>query len=182
MPHSEFWQEYNQLGEPLKNGGRPVISGNPKDDEDSIIGIVIVIVVKKTEQGLMLLWQERSPHVDNAGKWDLSAGGHVDYGETILQAARREAEEEIGLKVKDERLYYAFSIAQNARRHCWTFIYDYSDLADDFNFNDKEVSAVKWVPYKDTPTFLKNYCKEHVAKDTLYFEALKGWLRLHGYC
>ena len=182
MHQDELWQEYNQLGEPLSNGGRPIVKGNPKDGEDSIVGIVIVIVIRKTEHGLELLWQERGPDVDNAGKWDLSAGGHINYGETILQAARREAHEEIGLEAADDRLYYAYSIAQNTHRYCWTYIYDHSDLEDNFSFNDREVASVKWVPYVDTPDFLKNYCKEHVAKDTLYFDALEGWLKLHGYC
>ena len=31
------------------------------------------------------------------GKWDTSVGGHVDYGEEILQALLREANEELGI-------------------------------------------------------------------------------------
>ena len=31
------------------------------------------------------------------GKWDTAVGGHVSYGETILEAVYREASEELGL-------------------------------------------------------------------------------------
>jgi 8-oxo-dGTP pyrophosphatase MutT (NUDIX family) len=31
------------------------------------------------------------------GKWDTAVGGHVSYGETLLEAAFREASEELGL-------------------------------------------------------------------------------------
>ena len=42
--------------------------------------------------------QKRSMKKDiQPGKWDTAVGGHVSYGETILEAVYREASEELGL-------------------------------------------------------------------------------------
>lgn len=45
-----------------------------------------------------LYLQKRSRHKDiQPGKWDTAVGGHVDYGEEIETALRREAREELGI-------------------------------------------------------------------------------------
>ena len=35
------------------------------------------------------------------GKWDTAVGGHVSYGDNIMEALIRETEEELGLKIKE---------------------------------------------------------------------------------
>src|SRR4051812_32664763 len=52
-----------------------------------------------------LLLQKRSMRKDvQPGKWDTSVGGHVSFGQTYEEAARRESEEELGLRI-DELVY-----------------------------------------------------------------------------
>ena len=49
-------------------------------------------------QGRLYL-QKRSMKKDIApGLWDTSVGGHVDYGESLHEAVRREASEELGIR------------------------------------------------------------------------------------
>ena len=43
--------------------------------------------------------QKRSRHKDiQPGKWDTAVGGHVDYGESIMEALFRESYEELGFR------------------------------------------------------------------------------------
>lgn len=58
-------------------------------------------------RGGCLLLQKRSRLKDvQPGKWDTSVGGHVGWGQDYAEAARREAEEELGIALPAmERLY-----------------------------------------------------------------------------
>lgn len=52
-----------------------------------------------------LYLQKRSMKKDIApGRWDTSVGGHVDYGESLSEAVKREAREELGVTVNSEQL------------------------------------------------------------------------------
>jgi 8-oxo-dGTP pyrophosphatase MutT (NUDIX family) len=57
----------------------------------------VVLVLVFSQDGHVLL-QKRGPNVaTNPNKWDFSAGGHVDVGETYYESALRELKEEIGI-------------------------------------------------------------------------------------
>lgn len=78
---------------------RKLVHGNPALVHRS----VHVMVVGRA--GLLL--QKRSLSKDTQpGKWDTSVGGHVGYGQTYEEAARREAAEELGLALGDLELLY----------------------------------------------------------------------------
>ena len=51
------------------------------------------------------LWKDIQP-----GKWDTAVGGHVDYGEEIADALRREVREELGIEdfIPEFLLRYVF--------------------------------------------------------------------------
>lgn len=68
------------------------------------------------------LWKEIQP-----GKWDTAVGGHIDYGEDILNALMREVREEIGIEnfTPIFLLKYIFeSEREKELIHVYTTIYD----------------------------------------------------------
>ena len=54
--------------------------------------------------GWILLQQRSMEHLSDPGKWDISAAGHIDFGESKEQAAVREVKEELGISVKPKDL------------------------------------------------------------------------------
>lgn len=81
------------------------------DDEDNPIGSATlqqihdkgllhraVIINVVDDKGSILLQKRAGWVATNPGKWDASAAGHVDEGESYLEAGKRELKEELGLE------------------------------------------------------------------------------------
>ena len=183
MHHDELWQLFDMNGQPKMDGGYPSKLGNPGPGSDKIYGVTTMFFYRHGKNGLELLFQKRGEKVDKyPGEWDAAAGGHINYNESLLDAACREAEEEIGANIDVSDLEYVCSAHRNQNSIYWAFCVDWTDKADNFHFDDGEVSEVKWVPYSDLDNFLKKYVKKPLREDTLFFAILDRWLKDRGYC
>lgn len=90
-----------------------------------------------------LLLQKRSQTKDiQPGKWDTAVGGHVDYGESIEEALRREAHEELGIKSfeAEEIARYVFeSDIEKELVHTYRTIYE-----GPFTLNKEELDDARF--------------------------------------
>ena len=98
--------------------------------------------------GKYLLVQEGENHVDNCkGKWG-APGGHVDEGETILEAAVREVYEETGCKVDLTGVCQIGTEADPASIFIViVFLAKLTESVD--SFSSEEISATKWFTYEE---------------------------------
>ncbi|MCK5845384.1 MAG: NUDIX domain-containing protein, partial [Victivallales bacterium] len=82
----------NETGEIIGKASREECHGNP-----ALLHRTAHVVVYHPD-GRVLLQKRRMDKDIQPGKWDTAVGGHVDAGETIEQAARRELAEELEFK------------------------------------------------------------------------------------
>jgi len=76
------------------------------------VDIIIQLEAESGEKGVVLIYRKNEPRA-----WALP-GGFVDYGETLEEAAVREAREETGLKVEDISQLHTYSDPnRDPRRH-----------------------------------------------------------------
>ena len=183
MHKDEMWQVYASNGEPILNEGWNSALGNPEvTGSDKIVGVAIVFLYRLNEKNeLEFLWQKRSEKVDRyPGDYDISAGGHINLGETLVEAAVRETLEEIGVKVEAKDLQFMIEAPFNRNRFAWVYAVDFTGRKDKFEFDDGEVSEVRWVPYEEMEKFRSKYAKKPLREDEFTFLTLNNWLKMHG--
>jgi isopentenyldiphosphate isomerase/intracellular septation protein A len=92
IPGEEQFDLVTPEGNIIGKASRSAVHGNP----DLLHPVIHVHVFNRNGQ---LYLQKRSQNKDvQPGKWDTAIGGHVNSGERIEEAVKREASEELGMK------------------------------------------------------------------------------------
>jgi isopentenyldiphosphate isomerase len=143
---------------------RSEIHGNP-----SLIHRVVHVLVFDKEDRLLL--QKRSQNKDIApGKWDTSVGGHVNPMEDILDAAKREMKEELGITECELCFLYSYLFSNHIESELVsTFSCEYNSK---FFFNKEEIEEIAfWDIKKIRANLGKNIFSAHFEKDiSTYFK------------
>ena len=100
-----------------------------------------------------LLLQLRSPNKASFPNcWDISAAGHINHGESVIEGGLRELKEELGVTAKPEDLQFVTIVRFGKETNSeFGFVYLMeTDLKEeDFFFADHEVAEVKYIYYTD---------------------------------
>ncbi len=131
----ELLEVVNERGEGLRTLPRSEIHGNP-----SLMHRVVHVLVFNGRGELFL--QKRSMNKDVApGKWDTSVGGHVNAGESLDDALKRELKEELGIAASMPRFLYSYI---HSNEYETELVYTYSCTYDGkINFQADEIDEVR---------------------------------------
>lgn len=170
MEHEgEIWQEIDFNGKRL--GG--IDPNNYDYDKVKIFAGTAIMLYRQNNEKIEFLFQHRSKKLKgNPDKWDVSAGGHINLNEPKLQAAVREAKEEIGIDINASKLEFVAGYI-NGKNYINLYFYDWTGKADDFVFDDGEVEEVKWIEPKDFEDFWSKL-KPQVRFDDFFKLAIKN--------
>lgn len=128
----------------------------------------IVVVLVEDPQGRLLL-QKRGHEVSiNQNMWDASAAGHVDVGESYVEAAKRELKEEIGVEEAEltEIAYFRTDSNYEWRKiNRFRKVYRTSLPSDTkFKIEPEEVLEVRWFTLDEIRQLYTNTPNE-IVKD-----------------
>ena len=144
----EIWDLYNEKGELLN---KTHIRGEELPDDGFHL---VVHVWIKNAQGKFLISQRAKTRPTNPLKFEC-VGGSVVAGENSLQAALRETEEEVGVKldeIKGQIIYQKTRGIIDGKKfndimHVWLF--DYDGDVDLSKATTDEVESVCWLSYDE---------------------------------
>lgn len=159
---SEIWDVYDAE---KRKTGKLHKKGSEFEKGEYHIAIHAWIMNSKEE---ILLTQRRFDDTF-PGKWEPTAGS-ILAGETSLQGAKRELEEELAIKVKESE----GEVIGGERRDQYHDFYDVCLFKRDINIDDidiekSEVAAVKWVNYKE---FEEMFDRGEIIETLGYFKKL----------
>jgi len=132
----EYLEVVDKDGLIISIAPRSIIHGNP-----SMLHRVVHILVFNSKGEILL--QKRATHKDVApGKWDTSVGGHIMPGEDIVNAAKREMYEELGVEAQNLQFLYTYIHLNNYESE---LVYTYWTIHEGpFNFNREEIEEVSF--------------------------------------
>lgn len=174
MHDDERWQTYNDNG--TIRIGESVTPAEAHTTPGLIVGNAHVWFWKKSTQGIEVLLQKRADTKKlYPGMYHISAGGHINSGETAVEAAVRETAEEMGIELDRNKLHFIGSmrvIRMNPNDVANVFLYELTG-DETFTLVDGEAESYEW---KDLATFkamtLQPADYSIVDQGPIYFGAL----------
>ncbi|XP_062112889.1 nudix hydrolase 3 [Humulus lupulus] len=148
--------------------------GEVHRDGDYHRAVHVWIWAENTQQFLL---QRRSDCKDSwAGLWDISSAGHISAGDSSLLTARRELQEELGIILPKDAFEMIFVFLQECVTNEGTFINnEFNDVylvttldpipLEAFTLQESEVSAVKYISYKEYKSLLAKEDPAYVPYD-----------------
>ena len=125
--------------------------------------------------------QKKAKGTENAGKWSSAVSGHVRYKETYMDAAIREAMEELGIELVKEDLTEVTKVQPHKETGnefvtLYSYLMDESEVIDP---NGKEVDSIIICPLKEIVTDISlnrdKYSPAFVYLLNVYL-SLEGWI------
>ena len=146
MHDDETWQVFNQNG--THAGTRGYSPAEFRNHSDEIMGNAHLWFWKKDQEGhIEILLQKRAlTKISKPGMYHISAGGHINVGESAVEAAVRETSEEMGIDLDTDKLYYTGSMRLariNPNSIVNVYLYELSG-DEQFSYVDGEVDSAEW--------------------------------------
>lgn len=115
-------------------------------------------------KGQLLLQKRAKNKTAWPGYWDISAAGHISSGQSSLEAAQRETQEELGVLLPPTDFHFLFTLEDHAILNNGTYINnEFNDVylvhcdldLSEFKLIDGEVEKIYWISQEEFKKWIK---------------------------
>lgn len=135
----------------------------------------IVRIFIFNSQGEMLIQKRADNVVLFPGRWDHAVGGHVDEGEDYIDAAKREAKEELGIdniEPREIKKYFVDIFEEGKIKKRFNMIYE--AIYEGPISLSKEVASVKWISLVELEKWMNQEPEDFTGGFIKSLEVYKG--------
>lgn len=127
----------------------------------------VAVLWLQNENGELLMAQRAFGKIADPGVWGPSATGHIDEGESVIDALKREAEEELSLyraKYDPKFLFEVdFDHPDGEKRVFYIYVAKVPrNISDTLTLQTEEVAAVRWASIDEIREIMRNNVQELV--------------------
>lgn len=143
-------------------------------------GISVIALINN--EGKLLIQKRAKNKKTEPGKWDLSAAGHIDGGESPKKAALREANEEIGINLNEKDLMLIDTYLCKKKLNENIFINHYTYLfvvkVDiDIDVVIKQTSEVEDIKFVNIREYKNLYNNDDMVEGTKYCYKILDYMK-----
>jgi len=118
-----------------------------------------IYVIAKDKDGRVLLQKRSSTKDLYPNCWDLSVGGHVNYGKSYIETAVKELDEELGVKTSAKELKFIGEVLVKLPTSSEFFnVFEYNiKPTDQIKLENNEVNSMMWMSIEE----IKDSMRQH---------------------
>ncbi len=148
-PPDEMLQIFDEEGNRTDALPRAIANAEPRKHWCGVVNVWLV-----NAQGEVLCSKRADTLSGNPGKWQTYFGGHVKAGQSFVDAAISEMDEEVGVQIDPKKLFLVSKAARpQYLRHFESYAYPFDGEISALTFNDGEIVDSKWM---SIPKYLKD--------------------------
>jgi isopentenyldiphosphate isomerase len=152
-PPDEILQVFDEYGAPTQALPRAIVKAEPRQHWHGVANIWLI-----NQRGEILVTKRSSILKSKPNLWQSYIGGHLKAGQSFLEAAIAESQEEVGLTIDPGKLFLVSKVSSPKYLcHFESYIYPFDGEITDLVFNDGEIAAARWLT-------LDAYLKENSEK------------------
>jgi ADP-ribose pyrophosphatase len=113
----------------------------------------VAVIIENENNDILLIQSYR--YVTDSLEWEIPAG-HIEEGESILEAASRESFEETGYEIEDHHMLYSYNPSNGSSSQVFHIVAAKAGKQKTVEFDRNEVKEIRWFSKEEVKDLIRD--------------------------